>query len=98
MDLLVKKFSRLHCKDLLNTEVSSLQRFKQFVWVDETGSDDRNRRMKFGYSLRGEPPVCHHLLHCGRRISAIAAMSTDGVVVVLFLPPYSPDMNPIEEI
>ena len=158
MDLLVKKFSRLHCKDLLNTEVSSLQRFKQFVWVDETGSDDRNRRMKFGYSLRGEPPVCHHLLHCGRRISAIAAMSTDGVVtydlvhgsvngekfiqflqgklvpemllydgenplsilvmdnssihnvqpvldtpkqmgiIVLFLPPYSLDMNPIEEI
>ena len=25
---------------------------KQFVWVDETGSDDRNRRRKFGYSLK----------------------------------------------
>jgi hypothetical protein len=53
---------------------------KQFVWVDETGSDDRNRRRKFGYSLRGEPPDCHRLLFRGRRVSAIAAMSTDGVV------------------
>ena len=127
---------------------------KQFVWMDETGSDDRNRR--FGYSLRGEAPVCHHLLHRGRRISAIAVMSTDGLItydlvhesvngerfmqflqgklvpemlpydgenphsilvmdncsihhvqpvldtlkqmgiLVLFLPPYSPDMNPTE--
>ena len=129
---------------------------KQFVWVDEMGSDDRNRRRKFGYSLRGQPPVCHRILHCGRRISVIAAISTNGLVtydlvhgsvngerflqflqgklipemlpydgenphsilvmdnctihhvqpvldtlkqmgiLVLFLPPYSPDMNPIE--
>ena len=52
----------------------------QFVWVDETGSDCRNRMRTFGYSLRGEPPVCHRLLHRGRRISAIAAMSTSSVV------------------
>ena len=131
---------------------------KQFIWVDETGSDDRDQRRKFGYSLRGEAAVSHQILHRGRRISAIAAMSTNGVVaydlvqgtvngqrfleflqgklipemlpydgenphsilimdncsihhvqpvlhtlkqmgiLILFLPPYSPDMNPIEEL
>ena len=129
----------------------------QFVWVDETGSDRRDQIRKFRYALKGESPVYHRLLHRGRRISAIAAMSTDGLVaynlvhgsvngekflefiqgtlvpemlpydgenpqsilvmdncsihhvqpvlktlrdmgiLVLFLPPYSPDMNPIEE-
>ena len=52
----------------------------QFVWVDETGSDRKNRMRNYGYSLKGEPPVCHRLLYRGRRISAIAAMSTSGVM------------------
>lgn len=129
----------------------------QFVWVDETGSDRRDHMRRFGYSLRGESPVIHRLLHRGRRISAIAAMSIHGLmaynlvhgsvngekflefiqatlvpemlpydgenphsilvmdncsihhvgpvletlrdmgILTLFLPPYSPDMNPIEE-
>lgn len=129
----------------------------QFVWVDETGSDRKNCMRKFGHALSGESPICHRILHRGRRISAIAAMSTNGLVaydlvqgsvngemflefiqgklvpemlpydgenpqsilvmdncsihhvqpvletlrlmgiLVLFLPPYSPDMNPIEE-
>ena len=129
----------------------------QFVWLDETGSDRRDHRRRYGYSLRGVRPVCHHLLHRGQRVSAIAAIATDGLValelvqgtvngqiffdyvrgslipsmlpfngsnphsilvmdncsihhvqivvnllkdagiLVLFLPPYSPDLNPIEE-
>ena len=28
----------------------------QLVWVDETGSDNRDSISKFGYSLKGEPP------------------------------------------
>ena len=52
----------------------------QFVWVDETGSDMRDHMRRFGYSLRGESPVVHRLLHHGRRISAIAAMSMNGLV------------------
>ena len=53
---------------------------QQFVWLDETGSDRRDHMRKFGYSLVGEPPIYHHLLHQGKRISAIAAMSTAGLV------------------
>ena len=48
--------------------------------MNEMGSDDRNRRRKFGYSLRGQSPVCHCILHHGRRISVIAVMSTNGLV------------------
>jgi hypothetical protein len=49
-----------------------------FVWVDETGSDARNHIRKFGYELRGLTP--HHHLASGKRVSAIAAISTDGYV------------------
>lgn len=128
-----------------------------FVWVDETGSDKRKSMRRFGYSLRGLPPVCHRFLVRGNRISAIAAICSEGLlgvelvtgtvngdkffdfirgtlipnmnafdgsssksiivmdncsihhvpkvielledagIVILFLPPYSPDLNPIEE-
>ena len=126
------------------------------VWVDETGSDRRDALHKFGYALRGQPAVCKRLLVRGQRISAVVAMSSDGVeayelsvgstnfstffdfvrgslvltmqpfpakhsiivmdncsihhvqeikdfieslgIVILFLPPYSPDYNPIEEL
>ena len=80
----VKSSSRHHYIQR-SVEFSSLPKcsfmiIKQFVWVDETVSDDRNRRRKFGYCLRGEPPVCHRILHCVRRISVISAMSTSGLV------------------
>ena len=32
-----------------------------FVWVDETGSDNRDQMRKFGYALQGLPPVYHRL-------------------------------------
>lgn len=130
----------------------------QLVWVDETGCDKRDQIRKFGYSLKGEPPVYTRYLHRGERISVIGAMCSDGVlaykfikgtvngerfldfiqgmlvpemlpfdgenprsvivmdncsihhvqtvtealremgILTLFLPPYSPDMNPIEEL
>ena len=129
-----------------------------FVWVDETGCDRRNYIRKYGYAIRGHTPVSHHLLVRGKRISAITAMATDGLVgvelvtgttnaeiffdflrgtlipqmnsfdgiapksiaimdncsihhvasvkqlfinagvLLFFLPPYSPDYNPIEEL
>ena len=128
------------------------------VWIDETGFDRRNSLRKFGYGIRGSPPVSYSLKLRGRRYSAIGILSTDGIedvlivdesvdgekfllfvrkcllpilmpfnghnpksVVVLdnasihhtaaveetirsvgaivrFLPPYSPDMNPLEEV
>ena len=129
-----------------------------FVFVDETGSDQRNKLRRYGYSVRGIPAKTQKFLVRGERISAIACMSSAGlmdvktlhgtangevfysfvqthllphlmpyngtnphsVVVldncsihhvaevvksindvgahVLFLPPYSPDLNPIEEL
>ena len=128
-----------------------------FVWLDETGCDNRSYMRKYGYAIRGDVPVCRRLLVRGQRISAIAAIATDGIVslelyagttnsdifydfvrgslipqmstfngtnhksivimdncsihhvpevkrlflnagiLVIFLPPYSPDYNPIEE-
>ena len=53
-----------------------------FVWLDETGSDRRKSMRKFGYSLRGFPPVCHRLLARGKRISAIAAICSEGILGV----------------
>ena len=84
MDSLAKSSSKLYYKDQLNTGdnfFAEIQFFdvRQFIWVDEAGSDDRDQRRKFGYSLRGEAAVSHQILHRGRRVSAIAAMSTNGV-------------------
>ena len=124
------------------------------VFVDETGTDQRNTIRKYGYSIRGKPAKNHVLFARGERISAICNAglldvktvtgTSDGdtfydfvhthllphlmpfngqnpnSVVILdncsihhtayitktieevgaiihFLPPYSPDLNPIEE-
>lgn len=127
-----------------------------FVFVDERGADHRDCMRKFGYSLKGKRTRSQKLLTRGRHVSAIAAMSTSGVLdfhlaytvdanefrdfvevcllrhlmpfdgnnsnsivildnasvhhagdsveliesigaLVIFLPPYSPDLNAIEE-
>ena len=49
------------------------------MWVDEMRSDRRDALNKFGYALRGQPAVCKRLLARGQRISAVIAMSSDGV-------------------
>ena len=134
-----------------------LYRKEFFVWVDETGSDRRQAMRRFGYSLRGLPPVCHRFLVRGVRVSAISAICSEGLIgvelttgsvngdkfldfvrgtlipnmnpfdglnptsiivldncsihhvadvvkvieeagiLLMYLPPYSPDLNPIEE-
>lgn len=128
-----------------------------FIFIDETGADNRNCVRRYGYSLRGKPPRRHQMMVRGERVSAITCISSAGVldvklvkgttngdtfydfiqkhllphlmpyndsnphsVVILdnctvhhvpevvksiqdvgallfFLPPYSPDFNPIEE-
>ena len=130
----------------------------QLVWLDETGCDKRDHIRKMGYAMKGNRPVYHRILHRGQRISAIAAMCSDGVIALeleggtyngdkfvefitgtlipemfqfdgsnprsalvmdncaihhvssalkvlsdagilaIFLPPYSPDLNPAEEL
>ena len=132
---------------------------EMFVFVDETGSQQRDVNRQHAYGIRGITPVgLKFPAKSGKRISAIAAMSTMGVedfylvegsvngdifleyvqnslkpilkpfngvnarsIVVIdnaaihhidavcqlilstgallwFLPPYSPDLNPIEEL
>lgn len=53
-----------------------------FVFIDETGCSSKDHTRRFGYALRGESAIDHRLLHRGTRISAIAAISTTGVVAV----------------
>ena len=55
-----------------------------FVFADETGSDNRNTMQKFGYALRGVTPLCHRVLCRGRRINAVSAISTNGVLATEF--------------
>ena len=138
------------------SEVSLYDR-DMMIFLDETGSDRRNSIKRYGYSIRGRPLISEKLLVCGKRISAIAFMSVNGMLdcktvagsvdggtfydfvqtsllhhlmpfdgynphsvvildncsihhmeetvrmieeigaIVHFLPPYSPDFNPIEE-
>ena len=128
-----------------------------FIWLDETGYR-RNAVRQYGYGLRGMTPRSFTFKAWGKRYTAIATMSLDGLedvyltegnangdeflnyvrrsllpllmpfdgvnpnsvvimdnasihhveevvltirgvgAMVLFLPPYSPDLNPVEEV
>ena len=39
---------------------------------------------KYGYALRGQTPTCTRLLVTGERISAVSAISSDGLEAVEF--------------
>ena len=55
---------------------------EMLVWVDETGCDKIDMLRKFGYAFRGERAVCHRWLVRGRRVSAIGALSCEGILDV----------------
>ena len=144
----------------------SMYKAHMIVFVDETGTDARDKIRKYAYGVRGKPPygvrgkppVAQKLLIRGQHFSSIAIMSTAGILdfqvvtgsvtgdvfkqfvqnsilpllmpfngtnkhsivvmdnasihhvhgiteliqgvgaIPLFLPPYSPDFNPIEEL
>ena len=61
----------------------SAYRPEMFVFVDETGSDRRNAMRKFGYSFVGKTPSVSRLLVRGKRFSAIAALTLDGIIATL---------------
>ena len=52
------------------------------VW-EEKGADQRNAVQRFGYSVRGIPMQKESLFVRGERMSAIAFISTRGVVDLL---------------
>lgn len=155
----IRQVALQRCEALRGAFMAQCFLFKRemFVWVDETGSDARNRIRKFGYALRGVTPTTHRKLTRGKRINAVAAIASTGLltvnltdetvtgekffnfvrgslipnmlpfnginphsvaimdncsvhhmqevkqlfkdagVLLFFLPPYSPDLNPIEE-
>ena len=51
-----------------------------FVWVDETGCDNRTHIRKFGSSIIGTTPSYTRLLVRGQRYNAIAAMSCSKII------------------
>ena len=53
---------------------------RMFVFVDETGTNQRDLHREHGYGLRGTTPVNLKFQTVnGKRISVIVAMSTKGV-------------------
>ena len=50
-----------------------------FVFLDETGADQRNILRKYGYSMRGKPPQKHTLLVRGEHVSGIGIISINGL-------------------
>ena len=52
----------------------------QLVWFDETGCDRKDGMRKYGYAIRGKTPQLHRLLARGQRISAITALTKDGIL------------------
>lgn len=155
----IQQVAKQRCTEFRAAFMAQVLQFDRdfFVWIDETGSDARSHIRKFGYSLHGQAPIYHRLLVRGQRVSAIAAISTDGLldvelttgsvnadkfedfvrgsvipnmhpfdgtstksiaildnckihhaqgvkdlfedagIILIYLPPYSPDYNPIEE-
>ena len=53
-----------------------------FVFIDETGCCSKDHTRRFGYAMRGESAIDHRWLHRGTRISAIAAISSSGMIAV----------------
>lgn len=53
-----------------------------FIFLDETGADQKDVVRRYGYSLRGSPIKKQTLLVRGERTSAVAIMSTRGVLDV----------------
>ena len=157
-----KKIQHIALQRLLSQRAAYMADISLFsrnmlVWVDETGCDKRDMLRRYGYSLRGQRAVCRRLIVRGKRVSAVAALSMNGIldfsvttnkvdgeyfydfvrgclipnmlpfdgtnstsvvvmdncsihhveevkllleeagILVVYLPPYSPDLNPIEE-
>ena len=63
----------------LDMSVSQCHR-KFFIFVDEMGSDRRDRMCTFAYNLKGRPPVLEKVLFRGEHVSAIAAMTCDRIL------------------
>jgi hypothetical protein len=53
-----------------------------FVWVDESGVDDRTNQQLTGWSLMGTACVRRAAFICGVRYSVLPALSLDGIITL----------------
>lgn len=60
----------------------SLYGQESLVFVDKTGTNARDSIRCHGYSLRGKPLQAQKLLLRGEHVSAIAAMSMEGIIAL----------------
>ena len=60
-------------------DVSLYQR-ETLLFIDETGTDNRDTIRKYRYSLRGKPLKAQKLLVRGEHLSCMVAMSIEGIV------------------
>ena len=60
----------------------SLYKPEMFIFLDETGADQRNAVRRFGYSLRGISLQKESLFVRGKRMSAIGIISVSDVLNV----------------
>ena len=58
----------------------SMYKPDMLVFADETGKDGRDCLRRFGYALKGHVPQCNQVFKRGTRVSAIAAISTSGLI------------------
>lgn len=70
------------CRHLFISDMSVYDK-DTLIFLDETGADRRNCIRKYGYSIRGRPLKTHRLLVRGERVSAIACISTAGLLDVM---------------
>ena len=78
----IRQVAQQRCESLRGSFMAQTFLFerKMFVWIVETGSDARNHIRKYGYALRGERATTHRFLSRGKRINAIAAISSEGLL------------------
>lgn len=60
----------------------SLYHRESLIFVDETGTDSMDAIRRYGYSLRGRPLKAQKLLVRGEHVSAIVAMSMEGIIAL----------------
>ena len=80
----IRQIALQRCESLRGAFMAQSFLFQRemFVWVDETGSATRDTIRKYGYALRGMRAEYQRLLVRGKRVNAIAAMSSTGIVAL----------------
>lgn len=80
----VQQVALQRCLDLRASFMANIYTFSKemFVYLDETGSKLKDMLRTYGYALRGDRAISHRLLLRGENITSIAAISTEGLLVV----------------